>query len=91
MKRVPLVLLLLSFIVMVVSLLSGCNNLVDKSTINTVTTTTKTIQEKGKPDVIVVTVVEVLKKFNVVDKSFTVGTKGLGTYYFSFLRDLSMF
>ena len=91
MKRLPLVLLLLSFIIMTVSLLSGCNNLVDISTIKTTTTTTKTIKEPGKPDVIVVVVVEVLKEFNIVDKSFTIGTKGLGTYYFSFLRDLSMF
>ena len=70
-------------------LFTGCNNLVDTSTVETTTTTTRTIKEKGKPDVIVVVVVEVLKKFNVIDKSFTVGTKGLGTYYFSFVRDLS--
>jgi len=81
-------------IVMICALLillaTGCNNLVDLTTERTTTTTTKTIKEKGKPDVIVVVVVSVLKNFNIVDKSFTVGTKGLGTYYFSLCRDLKL-
>jgi uncharacterized lipoprotein NlpE involved in copper resistance len=75
---------------LVIFSLVGCNNLVDLTVEKTKTTTTKTIKEKGKPDIVVVTVVEFLKEFNVIDKSFTVGTKGLGTYYFSICRDLSV-
>jgi len=68
---------------------SGCNNLVDKSVQTTTTTTTKTIKVPNKPDVVIVIVVVILKKFDVIDKGFTVGTQGLGTYYFSLIRDLS--
>jgi len=80
--------LLLMMVLCISLLFAGCNNIriVDKS--STTTTTIKTVKEKGKPDVIVKVIVLVINDIITINTGFTVGTQGLGTYYFSVLRDL---